>query len=357
MYDAIILGAGTAGLTAAIYAARAGLRFLVLEQDGWGGGQISAASQVQNYPGLPGISGAQLAENLRQHAIDMGARIQYGEINAVTQNRNGFTVSTIDGDTFDAKTVIAATGASPKLLGVPGEDIAGVSFCAICDGAFYAGKDVLVVGGGDAAVENALYLSSICRQVTVVIRRDSFRAAMSRVEKLKKLSNVQIITNSIVTELRGNEKVSSAILRTDGSTFEIAVDAVFLSVGTSPNTSYLASLPVLTSDGYVLADETGKTRVSGLFAAGDIRSKALYQAITAAADGANAATSAAAYVLEQSGYDCYVAGFQGSKLFVDFRCAYHNYFTQTWKACVRCDIPMACSPSQREILSQSSLEN
>lgn len=298
MYDVLILGAGTAGLTAAIYAARAGLNFLILEQDGWGGGQISAACQVQNYPGLPGITGTQLAENLRQHAIDLGAQIRYGEIEAVTQTENGFAVVTADGKYYDAKTVIAATGASPKSPGIPGEYRAGVSFCAVCDGAFYAGKDVLVVGGGDTAVEDALYLSSICRQVTVAIRRDRFRAAKSRVEKLKTLSNVRILINTTVTELRGGDHVSSALLQTGNQTCEQTVDGVFLAVGTRPTTAYLAPLAVLTPDGYVLADETGKTQVPGLFAAGDIRNKSLRQAITAAADGANAATSAAAYLLE-----------------------------------------------------------
>ncbi len=299
MYDLLILGAGPAGLTAAIYAARAGLKFLVLEQDGWGGGQISSAHRIQNYPGLPDVSGLDLGEALRAHAAGLGADIQYGEIERVVQTEHGFAAVTVDGDQYEAKTVLAATGATPRPLGVPGEAVlvgAGVSYCAVCDGAFYTGKDVLVVGGGDTAVEDALYLASICRRVTVALRRDQFRGARTRVKALLALENVECLPNTAVTEILGKDHVEAVRLACGTETREQAVDGVFIAVGTRPSTAYLADLPVLTPKGYARADETGTTEVPGLFAAGDIREKALRQVVTAVADGANAVHSAAAYL-------------------------------------------------------------
>lgn len=302
MYDALILGAGAAGLTAAVYAARAGLTYLVLERDGWGGGQITSAHQVQNYPGLPDATGYELGEKLRAHAIGLGAEIRFARIKSVARTENGFAVSTDSGAVYEAKTVIAATGASPRALGAEGETEhvgSGVSYCAVCDGAFFKGKNVLVVGGGDTAVEDALYLATICAHVTVAIRRDQFRAARTRVEKLKTLENVTILTNTHVTEIKGEGHVSSVVLRSGGQTEERRVDGVFIAVGIQPSTDYLAELPVLTPEGYVLAGETGATAIPGLFAAGDIREKALRQVVTAVSDGANAAVCAAAYLNEQ----------------------------------------------------------
>lgn len=304
MYDVLILGAGAAGLTAAVYAARAGLTYLVLERDGWGGGQITSAHQVQNYPGLPDATGYELGEKLRAHAVSLGAEIQYAKIKSVARAEDGFAVSTDSGVVYEAKTVIAATGASPRALGAAGEAEhvgSGVSYCAVCDGAFFKGKSVLVVGGGDTAVEDALYLATICTHVTVAIRRDQFRAARTRVEKLKTLENVTILINTQVAEIRGEGRVSSVVLKNGDGMEEKAVDGVFIAVGIQPSTEYLAELPVLTPEGYVLADETGATGVPGLFAAGDIRKKALRQVVTAVADGANAAVSAAAYLNERTG--------------------------------------------------------
>lgn len=161
-YELLIIGGGPAGLTAAIYAARAGLRFALVELDGWGGGQISAALQVNNYPGLPGITGAELGERIRQQALDLGTEILCGQVSRITKENGIFSVETEEGENFQAKAVITALGASPAKLGVPGEEKAGVSYCAVCDGEFYAGKPVAVIGGGDAGVEDALYLSNIC---------------------------------------------------------------------------------------------------------------------------------------------------------------------------------------------------
>lgn len=300
MYDLLILGAGPAGLTAAIYAARAGLRFAVLEQDGWGGGQISSAHQVQNYPGVPEISGADLGEKLRQQAEALGTEVLCAEISCVERYGGGFRLTSAEGEQFQAKAVIAATGAYPKKLGLAGEEAltgAGVSYCAVCDGAFYAGKDVLVVGGGDTAVEDALYLSPICKSVTVLLRRAVFRAARTRVDLLLKQPNVTVLTNTTVAALHGRERLEAVTLQTEGESREVPADGLFVAVGHVPATDCLRELPLRLESGYVAAGEDCVTTVPGLFAAGDIRTKPLRQAVTAAADGANAANSAIAYLM------------------------------------------------------------
>lgn len=300
MYDLLILGAGCAGLTAAIYAARAGLNFAVLEQDGWGGGQISSAHQVQNYPGVPEVSGADLGEKLRQQAADLGAEILCAEIGRVERRDNLFYLTDTEGEQFRAKAVIAATGAFPRKLGLPGEDaLNGVSYCAVCDGAFYAGKDVLVVGGGNTGVEDALYLSTICQSVTVLLRRAVFRAAKTRVDLLRKQPNVKVLTNTTVTALHGQERLEAVTLQTEGESRQVPADGIFVAVGHAPATDCLRELPLRLENGYIAAGEDCVTAVPGLFAAGDIRVKPLRQAITAAADGANAAASAIAYLREQ----------------------------------------------------------
>ena len=300
MYDLIILGAGTAGLTAAISAARAGLSVAVLEEDGRGGGQISSAHQVQNYPGVPEVSGADLGEKLRQQAADLGAEILCAEIARVERRDDAFALTDTDGEQFQAKAVIAATGAFPRKLGLAGEEtLTGVSYCAVCDGAFYAGKDVLVVGGGNTGVEDALYLSSICRSVTIVLRRSVFRAAQTRVDLLRKQPNVNVLTDTAVTALHGQERLEGVTLQTEGESRRVPADGIFVAVGSVPATDCLRELPLRWENGYVAAEEDCVTTVPGLFAAGDIRVKPLRQVVTAAADGANAAASAIAYLREQ----------------------------------------------------------
>lgn len=302
MYDLIILGAGPAGLTAAIYAARAGLTFALVEQDGWGGGQISAAHQVQNYPGLPEISGGELGERIREQAVALGAEILLGEIRRVEKLEGSFQVTGAEGETFRAKTVIAATGSVPRQLGLPGETAltgAGVSTCAQCDGAFFAGKDVVVVGGGDTAVEDGLYLSGICRSVTLLVRREVFRGARTRAALLEQRPNVTVLRRTVVTALHGETRLESLTICQGDVSRRLAADGLFVAVGREPAASYLAGLPLRMEGGYVAAGEDGVTSVPGLFVAGDLRRKPLRQAITAAADGANAAASATAYLLER----------------------------------------------------------
>lgn len=321
MYDLTIIGAGVAGLTAAIYAARAGLDFVVLEQDGWGGGQISSAHLVENYPGLPGISGADLGEAVREQAEKLGAKIELGTVERIeirkqvkTQESKGaesetaedsgpaepyFELILEDGETVNARSVIAATGANPRRLGVIGEEHLlgrGVSYCAICDGAFYADREVFVIGGGDTAVEDAIYLSGICKSVTLVHRRDTFRAPKTRVDMLRTLPNVTIRCKETLQAVIGAEHVCGVELNSAEGIRYYNADAVFVAVGTEPVTSYLKGLPLKLQDGYVSADETCRTAVDGLFAAGDIRKKPLRQAVTAAADGANAATGVIEYL-------------------------------------------------------------
>lgn len=299
MFDLIIVGAGVAGLTAAIYAARAGADFIVLEQDGYGGGQISSAHLVENYPGVPSVCGADLSEEIRAHAEKLGAKTEFGIVTDIIDNGESKKVITEDNIEYVSKAVIIATGASPKALGVLGEDKflgRGVSYCAVCDGAFYEDKDVFVIGGGDTAVEDAIYLSDICKSVTLVHRRDEFRAPKTRVDYLKSKENVKFILYANLVAVDGGERVSSVSVNTDNGVNKYNTDGVFIAVGTKPESSMIKSLNIDTDNGYIKADETCKTNVKGIFAAGDIRTKHLRQVITAAADGANAAISAMEFI-------------------------------------------------------------
>lgn len=304
MYDLVIIGAGAAGLTAAIYAARAGIDFIVLEQDGWGGGQITSAHIVENYPGVPHISGADLGEKIKEHAESLGAKIVPGIAEKIVDCADHKDVFLTGGKAISAKAVLAATGSNPKKLGVKGEKELlgrGVSYCAVCDGAFFARKNVFVIGGGDTAVEDAIYLSSICESVTLVHRREVFRAPKTRVDALRKLKNVTVRCNETLNEITGEQRVNGVELNCADGKKHFNTDAVFIAVGTEPATSYLQSLPLDLDSGYIVADENCETGVKGVFAAGDIRKKKLRQVVTAVADGAVAAT-AAIHFLKQLEY-------------------------------------------------------
>lgn len=292
MYDLVIIGAGAAGLTAAIYAARAGLDFVVLEQDGYGGGQITTSHEVENYPGAGRISGADLGESFRAQAEALGAEIRFAVVQSVKDFGTYKELLLEEDEPVQARAVIAATGAVPRKLGVPGEALAGVSYCAVCDGTFSAGKDVLVIGGGDTAVEDAIYLSGICKTVTLALRRDQFRAAKRRVNYLQTLENVTILYKTRLLEITGDKRVTEVLLDTDGVQKRQTINGVFIAVGVEPINSYLKELPLGFEGGYVLADETCRTQVPGLFVAGDLRKKPLRQVTTAVADGANAVNSA-----------------------------------------------------------------
>lgn len=301
-HDLVIIGAGAAGLTAAIYAARAEIDFVVLEQDGWGGGQIASAHTVENYPGIRRVNGADLGENIKAHAENLGAKIELGIVDRVKDFGEYKEIVLSDGNIVQAKAVIAATGAVSKKLNIQNERKLtgrGVSYCAVCDGAFFAKKDVIVVGGGDTAVEDAIYLSTICESVTLVLRRNEFRAAKSRTEYLAKLQNVKIIYNSHIVALNGQDRLESVDIKNEKGTRTISASGLFIAVGTLPVTDYLKDLSLKTENGYIIADETCRTNVEGIFAAGDIRKKRLRQLVTAVSDGANAAYSAMNYLKEQ----------------------------------------------------------
>lgn len=302
MYDLIILGSGPAGLSAAIYAKRAELNTIVIEKAPMSGGQVINTYEVDNYPGYKGISGFDLSMKFREHCDQLGVSFVTGEVSNMTVNDDIKTITLTNGNRYDAKAVIIAMGAIWRKLGVPGEEKysgLGVSYCATCDGAFFRNKEVAVVGGGDVAVEDAIFLARLCKKVYVIHRRDSFRAAKVLSTKLQTIENVEILWNTTVEEIKGTEFVDSLIIK-DKMTEEVRklqVAGVFIAVGTVPNSEVFQGVVDLDSSGYIIADETCQTNINGILAAGDIRTKELRQIITAASDGANAVTSVEKYLL------------------------------------------------------------
>lgn len=299
MYDLVIIGSGPAGLGAAIYGVRAGLKTLVLEKNPMSGGQVLNTYEVDNYLGLPGINGFDLGVKFREHADKLGAAFKETEVEAIEDLGNKKVLHTPEGD-IETKTVILAMGAHHAKLGVPGEEELsgmGVSYCATCDGAFFKNRTVAVVGGGDVAVEDAIFLARNCTKVYLIHRRDSLRAAKVLQNTLFTLPNVEVLWNTTVEEIKGEDMVESLVIHKEDKQDELKVDGVFIAVGIHPETAICNNLVKCDDNGYVLADETCKTSVPGVYAAGDIRKKPLRQVITAVADGANAAVSAASYVL------------------------------------------------------------
>lgn len=295
MYDLIILGSGPAGLTASIYAARAGLRFTVIEKEYMGTGQIAYAERVDNYPGFYGLDGYTLGEKFREHAEALGTEFTEGEVTRLTRTDNAWHITLADSRELEAKAVIYALGAHPRKLGITGEAELtgkGVSYCALCDGAFFAGKTVAVIGGGDTALSDALYLSKTSEKVYLVHRRDTFRANKALSDKVLAVPNIEPVYNAVMTEIVGTDRVTG-LKHTQG---ELAVDGVFVAIGTVPNTKLLDSIADLDGCGYIVASEDGLTSAEGLFAAGDVRTKKVRQVITAASDGANAVNSVCSYL-------------------------------------------------------------
>ena len=296
MKDLLIIGSGPAGLSASLYAKRANLNVLVAEKEFLGTGQIAESSQVDNYIGLVGKSGYELGEIFRQDAEKMGILFYEAKALKITQNSGYWSTEFDNGETIESKTVIYAAGASHKKLNVKGEDEFignGVSFCALCDGALYQNKTVAVVGGGDTALDDALYLSDIAQKVYVIHRRDEFRGSQKSVIQVKNTSNIQTILKANVTEIIGDNQVESITLDTGR---KIAVDGVFIAIGMEPQTEILKEIIEIDPYGYAIADETGITKAPGLFVAGDVRTKKLRQVVTAVSDGANAAVSAVDYL-------------------------------------------------------------
>ena len=302
VHDLIIAGSGPAGLSAAIYAKRAGLDAVVIERNMISGGQILNTYEVDNYPGYPGISGFELGMKLREHADKLGAAFAEDSIQSAELSGD---VKKLIGEeaVYEAKTVIIATGAHYKKLGAKGEELltgAGVSYCATCDGAFFKGKVTAVVGGGDVALEDAIFLARMCKHVYLIHRRDEFRGAKILQDKLMALENISVIWDTVVEEITGENKVESIKLhnkKTEENS-ELKVDGVFIAVGIEPESHAFDGHIEMDGHGYILAGEDGKTSVPGVFAAGDIRTKGLRQIITAASDGANCVTSVERYLAE-----------------------------------------------------------
>lgn len=300
MYDIIIIGSGPAGLSAAIYAQRACLDTIVIEKNGISGGQVLNTWEVDNYPGFPGVTGFGLSRQFREHANKLGARVVQDEVVQVELSGNVKKV-VCEEETYEARCVILASGAHHRTLEVPGEEElrgAGVSYCATCDGAFFRGRTVAVVGGGDAALEDAIFLARMCEKVYIVHRRDKLRGAKRLQERLQALENIEFVWNSETVAIEGNAQVEALRLRQTktGEEKRLDVDGVFIAVGIAPESELYAGQLELDEQGYIRADESGQTSVPGVFAAGDVRTKALRQILTAASDGANCVASAERYL-------------------------------------------------------------
>ena len=299
MHDIVIVGAGPAGLTAAIYGRRAGKRVLILEKESFGG-QITHSPKVENYPGFRALSGMELADKLVEQAMDLGAEI---EMDTVTDIR-------VDGDNrivvgemgeYPARAVILAAGSHHRTLGLDGEERLvghGVSYCAICDGAFHAGEDVAVIGGGNSALQEAVMLSEICRSVTLIHRRDSFSAEGSLVEEVQARKNIRIVYSTVLTALCGDERLLGIALKNTESGEEsvLPVTAAFVAIGQAPENDPFRGVAELDDRGYLASGEDCLTKTPGIYAAGDCRRKAIRQVTTATADGAVAALAACRYI-------------------------------------------------------------
>ena len=302
MYDLIIIGSGPAGLSAAVYGKRAGLNLLVLEKNPMSGGQVLNTYEVDNYLGMPGMNGFDMGMQFRQHADKLGVEFREAEVTEIRDMGNKKIVQT-DGEALETKSVILATGAVHAHLGVPGEEELagmGVSYCATCDGAFFRGRTVAVVGGGDVALEDAIYLARTSEKVYLIHRRDELRGAMVLQEELKSLPNVEILYSHVVEEIQGEDAVEGVLIKNlkTEETSVLPVAGVFVAVGIRPGTELVRELTVCDEGGYVLAGEDCATQMPGLYAAGDVRKKPIRQIVTAVADGANAAMAAGIYCRE-----------------------------------------------------------
>ena len=295
-FDIIIIGGGPAGLTAAIYARRAGKSVLLLERASMGG-QIAASPRVDNFPAAAGLSGAELSDRLYAQADELGARIELEEALEI-RNGNIKTVIT-DYGSYTSKAVILATGMNHRTLGLPGEDmLSGISYCAVCDGAFYEGKHVAVCGGGNSAVQEALFLSEICNHVTLIHRRSQFRADPILVDKVFAKNNITVLTDTVVESLESKDDILCGLRlqnKVTGATTSLPIDGLFEAVGHIPETALAAQLGITEENQFIHADESCRTTAEGIFVAGDCREKTVRQMLTACADGAIAALAACDY--------------------------------------------------------------
>ena len=298
MHDIIIIGGGPAGLTAATYACRAGKSVLVIEKNAFGG-QIAWSPKVENFPGFVSVSGVELGDRLLEQAMAQGSDVELEEAREIRREGEGFLVLCESGAYFEGRALILATGAKPRMLGVAREEElvgSGVCYCAVCDGAFYAGRPVAVCGGGNSALQDALLLSESCSRVWLIHRRDSFRGEQKLVEALQERANVEFLMETRVTALLGENELSGLLLEQKGVRRELSVDGVFVAIGHKPDHSAFADWLQLDAAGYADSGEDCLTPTPGLFVAGDCRRKSVRQLTTAAADGATAALAAVSYL-------------------------------------------------------------
>lgn len=300
MTDIIIIGAGPAGLTSAIYALRSGLSAIVLDKAFYGG-QVANTVEVENYPAIDKISGIDLSEKIYNQALELGAEIIFEEVEKVDFNNDIKTVTTSDGNIFESRAVIIANGAKRRKLGCEGEEKftgAGVSYCANCDGAFFKNKDVVIVGGGNTALEDALFLSNNCNKVYIIHRRDEFRGEKILINSLMSRKNIEIIFNAVVEKIDGEKNVTSIKIKNlvDESVKNLNTSAVFVAVGLEPDNNLFSNIIDIDKQGYIIANESCSTSIKGIYVAGDSRTKLFRQIITAAADGAVAAFQAVNYI-------------------------------------------------------------
>ncbi len=302
MYDIGIIGGGTAGMTAAVYGQRAGKRTVIIEGMNYGG-QITVSPKVENYPGIASVSGAEFSMNLLDQAMNLGAETELEQVTGIREE-NGIKVIETEGKEYSCRTVIIATGVTHRHLGLEKEEKflgAGVSYCATCDGAFFKGKDVAVIGGGNTALQDADFLSNYCNKVYLVHRRDEFRGEAGLVEPLKRKENVEFVLSTVVKDIVGEQVVEGLILnnKKTGEDFRIPVSGVFVAIGQVPKNEMFTDVIKLDDSGFVLAGEDCVTSAPGVFAAGDCRTKEVRQLTTAAADGAVAALAACGYISAQ----------------------------------------------------------
>ena len=303
MYDTIIIGAGPAGMTAALYAARSNLKVALIE-GGLPGGQMNNTSDIENYPGYANISGPELAEKMFEPLENLGVEHLYGLVENIEDHGDVKKVIT-DDEEFETRTVIVATGSKHRLLGVPGEEelnSRGVSYCAVCDGAFFRDQDLLVVGGGDSAVEEAIFLTQFAKSVTIVHRRDELRAQKVLQDRAFANEKIKFIWDSVVKEIKGENRVESVVIENvkTGQVTEQAFGGVFIYVGLDPVSDFVQELQIRDQAGWIVTDDHMKTSVAGVFAVGDVRQKNLRQVTTAVGDGAIAGQEAYKYIIEHN---------------------------------------------------------
>lgn len=297
--DVVVIGGGPAGITAAIYAARAGLKVVICEKNIYGG-QTSIIDKIENYPGIPKISGVDFSNVLYEQSTNFGIEFIFSEVTKVDFKNEKKIVYLSDGNTIETRSVIMANGLQRRILGCEGEKEflgKGVSYCATCDGAFFKGKDVAIVGGGNTALEDALYLANICKKVTMIVRKDCFRGEKCLVETVSKTKNIEVMFESNVVEINGTKSVESIYVLNDKK-IKLDVSGIFIAIGYEPKNEIYAHEIDLDENGYFTANEDCKTKVPGVFVAGDCRKKPLRQIATAVADGAVCGNSAAKFVFE-----------------------------------------------------------